>query len=103
MVVLAVELGVAAPHGAAPHGLVGFQPDDGLDFGILGGAEELDGPMHGPMIRERERGLAQLFGFADQVLDAPQPIQQGVFGMGVQMDKVAGHDDFHPAAAGQER
>ncbi len=70
-----------------------------MNLGVLAGAEELDGPMHGPVIGQRQGRLPQPFGFGDQMLDAPQPVEQRVFGVGVQVDKFAGHEHSPPPLA----
>ncbi len=47
--------------------------------------------MHGAVVGNCKRVLAQPFGFGHHVLDAPQAIEQRVFSVYVQMDKIAGH------------
>ena len=98
MVVLAVELRVAAAHRPPIDGLVALHTDQRPDAVFLAGAEELDRAVHDAVVGQGQGRLAQAFGFLDQVLDAPQPIKQRVFGMDVQMDKVVSHD----TAAGKQ-
>ena len=65
VVVLFVELRVAAAHGAAVGRLVGLHADQGADPLPLAGAEELDRAVHDAMIGQRQGRLAEALGLLD--------------------------------------
>ena len=77
--------------GAAVDRLVGLHADQRADALLLAGAEELDRAVHHAVIGQRQGRLAEALGFLDQVFDAPKAVEQRVFGVDVQMDKVVGH------------
>ena len=76
MIVFTVPLGVSAPHRPAPSGLVGFDPHQRTDASVTAGTEKLDGAMHGPMVGQRQRWLAQFDCLFDQIFDPAQPVEQ---------------------------
>ncbi len=78
-----VLLGVMFLHRAGRQ--VGFQPDDGLDAGLLGGVVELDHAEHGAVVGDGQGRHVHLLGALDQLLDVREAIQQGVFGVDVQV------------------
>ena len=101
VVILLVLLHVAAAHGALPERLVGLDADEGADAGVAAGAEELDGAVHDAVVGEGQGGLAQAHGLLDQALDAPQPVEQRIFGVDVQVDEVVGHGVGHTTGVSQ--
>ena len=83
-----VLLGVMLLHRAGRQ--VGFQADDGLDAGLLGSMIELDHAEHGAMVGDGQGGHVHLLGALDQLLDVREAVQQGVFGVDVQVGE--GHE-----------
>ena len=79
------------PVGAAAGGHVHLAADDGLDPLRLTGLVEVHHAVHGPVVGDGHSGLPQLLHPLHQQGDAAGPVQQGVFGVYVQMDK--GHGD----------
>ena len=65
---------------------------------LRGGAHELDRAVHGPMVGQRERRLAQLGGARGQLADATQAVQQRILAMYVQMDEIVGHSVSYTSA-----
>ncbi len=88
---LAVFLGVVLLHGAGGH--VGLHPDDGFDAGFLGGVVELDHAEHGAMVGDGQGGHVHLFGTLDQLLDIAKAVEQGVFGVNVEVGEGHGQTD----------
>ncbi len=84
-----VFLGVVVLHAAGGH--VGLQADDGLDAGIFAGVVKLDHAEHGAVVGDRQGGHVHFFGALDQLLDIAEAIQEGIFGMYVQVGKGHGY------------
>ena len=82
---LFVLLGVVLLDGAGCQ--VGFQPDDGLDAGLSGGVVELDHTEHGAVVGDGDARHAHCVGAFDQFVDVAESVEQGVFGVDVEMDK----------------
>ena len=75
------------PVGAAPGGHIHLTADDGLDALRLAGFVEVHHTVHHAVVRNGHGGLAQLLHPLHQQGDAAGPVQQGKFGMDVQVDK----------------
>lgn len=86
-----IQLRVFLPHGAGGH--VGFDADDRLDVELLCGAEEIDNAEQCAVIGDGEGGHLQFVGALKQLGDIAKPIEQGVFGVDMQVDKI-GHIVF---------
>ncbi len=84
-----VLFGVAVAHGTRRH--VCFHPDDGFDFRFDGCVVELDDPEHGSVVGEGHGGHSHLFGALHQFVNFAEAVQQGVFGMVVEVDE--GHEE----------
>jgi hypothetical protein len=97
MIILTIKLRVAPTHWPAPHRLVGFDADNGLDLALFTGAEEFDGAVHYAVIGQCQRWLTQALGLGHQLLDAAQAVEQRVFGMGVEVDEIVCHKVCSPA------
>ena len=91
MIVFLIELWIAAAHGPLPEGLVGLHADNRFDLSVTAGAEELDDAVHGTVVGQGKRFVSQTGGLVDEIVDAAQPVEEGVLGMGVEMDKIVGH------------
>ena len=70
-----------------PRSDVRLHPDDRLETGLAGLILELPGRVEVAMVGDRERGLFELQGPGDQVVDTVRPVQQGVLAVAVQMDE----------------
>ncbi len=78
-------------HGAGCH--VGFQPDDGLDADLLRSVVKLDHTEHGAVVGDGEGGHVHLFGTLDQLLDITEAVEEGVFGVDVEVGEGHGQTD----------
>ncbi len=94
MVRLGIQGRIAVIH-AAP-GQVRLHANHGFNSRLPGGPEELDHAKHRAVIGDRQRRHAQFFGARHQPVDLAQAVQQGVFGMDMQMDEgfIRAHDRF---------
>ena len=81
-----VQLGVFVLHGAL--GQVRFHADDRLDASGFGGAVEGHGAVHRAVVGKSDGGLVQLGGAGHQVVDSAQTIEQGVFAVAMEVDKL---------------
>ena len=73
--------------GAAPGGHIDLAADDGLDPRLPAGPVKVDCPVHDAVIGDGYRVLPQLLHPLDQQGNAAGPVQQGIFGMDMQVDK----------------
>ncbi len=80
-----VQVRVAVTHGAVSD--VGFDADDRFDPPGFAGAVKLDDAIHGPVVGKGEGGLVQRFGAGDQIINAAEAVEQGVFAVDVQVDE----------------
>ena len=80
-----VELYIAIPHVARRQ--IRLHPYDGLYPRLGGGIEEFHHPEHGAMIGQRQGGHIHFHRALDHLLYVAETVQQGVFGMNVEMDK----------------
>ena len=96
MVVVLLPLLGAALEAAVPGGHIGLHPEDRLDPRLLGLLLERPGGVQVAMVRDREGGLLELLGPGDQVVDPVRPIQQGVFGVAVQVHEGHGRRRIAP-------
>ena len=72
-------------------GQVGLHAQNGLDLGALTRLIEIDDAEHHAVISDRQRIHPQSGGVLCQRLGLAQPIEQGIFSMGVQMHEI-GHN-----------
>ena len=63
----------------------------GLDPGLIGLGVELQGTVHGPVIRDCHGVHAVGLGFIYQISETDGPVKHGILGMDVEMDKGDGH------------
>jgi len=70
MIVFLIELWIAAAHRPLPKGLVCLHADNRFDLSASAGAEELDDAVHGTVIGESKRRMAQTRGLVDEIVDA---------------------------------
>ena len=64
---------------------------DRLDPVLLAGREELNGPVHHPVVGERQRRLAEGGRTLGQLVDLASPVEQRVLGMDVQVGASGAH------------
>ncbi len=81
-----VELGVFVAHAAA--GQVGFDADDGFDACFFGGTVKFEGAIHRAVVGEGDGRLPQFRRSPHQIIHPAQPVEQGVFAVAVQVDKL---------------
>ena len=75
-------------HPVVPHRHVHLAPDDRLHRRmLLRVLEELLGPVHVPVVRDREPGHPELLGAVEQVVDGRLSVQDGILGMYVQVNE----------------
>ena len=75
---------------AGAGGHIDLAADDGADALLFALLVEIDDAVHDTMIGDGDGGLAQGLGALDQPLDAAGAIEEAVFAVDVQMDKI-GH------------
>ena len=75
---------------AGAGGHIDLAADDGADALLFALLVEIDDTVHDTMIGDGDGGLAQGLGALDQPLDAAGAIEEAVFAVDVQMDKI-GH------------
>ena len=67
-------------------------PMIGLIPASFGGVVELDHAEHRAVVGDGQRGHVHLFDAFDQLLDVREAVEQGVFGVDVEVDE--GHERF---------
>ena len=92
--VFAGDLGLVK---AAALGDVDLAPDDRVDARLLAGLVEVDHAVHHAVVRDRQGLHAQLLGALHQRPDAAGAVQQGVFGVQMQVRK--GHARSPPVSS----
>ena len=78
-------------HGPAELGDIGLDAQEWLDTLLLAGARKLDDAVHGPVIGQRQGRLPHFGGAFGQPGGLTHAIEQGVFGVNVEMDEWIGH------------
>ena len=91
-----VVVGILAAGGGfffkpVPRGHVNLATHDGFDPGFRRRLVKFDRPVKIAVIRQRQGRLAQFLGPSDQFGHPARPVQQGVLGVTVQMDKRLRH------------
>ena len=76
------------PQGARRH--IDLTADNGLDAGRLAGLIEGHRAVHHAVVRHGEGGHPQLPGALSHPVDAAGAVEQGIFGMDMEMDKAHG-------------
>ena len=82
---LGIKLVLLVETGAAGH--IHLAADDGMDALRLTGAVEIDGAVHGAVVRDGAGSLPHLFDQFGQVTDAAGAVQQAIFRMDVKVSK----------------
>ena len=89
VIVLVVNFRLAQVHPTRRD--VGFAADDRLNAGLLRRGVEVNDTVQCAMIGERERRHTQLARALDQRVDAGKAVEDGVFGVDVEVDEFRGH------------
>jgi len=65
-----------------------FAADDGLDAGLGGFEVKIEGAEEVAVVRDCDRGHAEINGFFDQAIERTGPVEEAVFGVEVKVDEI---------------
>jgi hypothetical protein len=82
-----VDLRLAVASQARAEREVDLAAEDGFDAGFVRRPVELDRPVHVAVVGQCEGGHLEFLGARDELVDLGRAIQEGVFGVGVQVDE----------------
>src|SRR2546425_12532822 len=88
--------------GAMPRRDVGLRPEDRLHARAAPGLEKVHGPVHDAVVRERERGHLHPRRGLEELRDPRGTVEQGVFGMAVQVAEALPQDRSPSAWRGKD-
>ena len=90
--VIGLRVGLALAIGHRAAGDVGLDPDDGLDLALLAGLVEGDRAVEGAVVGEGEAVEALRAGLRDEVVDAPEAVEEAELRVDVEVGEVIRSD-----------